>query len=627
MAAVVLRADNIKDYYFKSYRLDIEDREAGDAGITPFEVGPMGVEIDHQGATNDPHSRIITSSLTFTMFIEDDTVHEWFKTELAIAQENRFIVKLYLYPGPVLQFVGTIVVDTVVWEDQHPPYSFQVNAIDGLARLKDIEYVPGEFLNVDYRLPMIDHIIDIINLLDMSEAYTGLSALQVAAYWYEDRMANTTDCPLSMIDFSYRPFATEEGLNKYKYMSAWDALEQMALLLNARFYHANGRYVFEQINYRTESVNTNWFYLYDGTLQGALPISNEAEVNGAFNDLYKETGGAFTMIPPVRTIRLIYKFKADANYLFNQLTTWSYLFAAEQLVGLIDEDDTEDIRFLIGGKVRWEFYANPVPVDPYLIVNWKIRYKITLKVGDKWLKRIRANTTFEAPIWQPVEWSDTFDYFYWETPIYYADFGQFIGIDDLVILTPPLEDFGEVRFNFEFDRILIPDSNNVEEVSYSPVGFEFRWWYEYPTMFTTLADGTTFIPVEKTFTYEGPVNNSRKKEVTLLLGDGPNTTNLSRIRVKGSAGWRESSGQWSPKGQTVEVSIQRLILLEMAALLVKPMTIMNANIIHYNLGIGITPFRVLNYEGNRYLFMSGKIATTPADFNGSWFLMNYEPIE
>jgi hypothetical protein len=627
MSTVILRAEGIKDHYDLSYRLDIEDRDGADMGIEPIEVGMQGVEIDHRGGSeDDPHSRIITSTLTVTIFIEDNEQHEWFKSQIVLSDENRYVVKLYILPGPVLQFVGNLVTDQVIWEDMSYPYELQISAVDGLARLKDIEYKPKEFLNLDYRLPMLEHIIDILAFLKLEDVFGSDAALQVAAYWYEDRMKNQTDCPIEMIDFSYRPFAQEKGLNKYDYMSCWEALEQMALLLNARFYHANGMFVFEQINYRTEDINTNWFYQYDGTLLGSLPVSNEGEVNGSLQDLVKERGGTFSMIPPIRTIRLRYRFKADANYLHNNLDTWSYLFAEEKLVGLIDEDDEEGIRFLLGGKVRWEFYANPFPLDPLMIVNWKIRYKITLKVGDKWLKRVRANNTFEAPIWEPVEWSDTFAQYFWETPIYYADFGQFIGIDDLVLLTIPLEDYGEVRFNFEFDRILIPDSLGINEVDFSPVDYEFRWWLEYPTLYTTLEDGSTFIPVERTYTYEGPVENSRRREVILYLGDGPNTTNLGRIRVLGSDGWKESSGKWTPKGQDLEVTIQKLIVMEMAALLVKPLVLMNANIIHRN-GFGITPFRVLNYLENRYLFMNGKLSTTPADFNGSWFLMNYEPLE
>ena len=627
MGAIILTSGTVKSFYDGSYKIDIHDRD-GEADMEPFNITPDGFQVDYQGSTDDPHSRIISSSASLTMYIEDKVKHIAFKDLLVNSDEGRFYITAYHGVTPI--WTGKIVADRVTWEDMQEPYTITVIAMDGLSFLKDLPYTPPPTFPVYYRRTIMQHLVNIFSRLDLGSVYGASQfAIWIKAYWYESQMPDQLENPLTYVDLSYDPFAKEKGLNLYEYKTCYEALEMIAQLFNARVYMSANMFVFEQINYRTEEVSQTWIYSYTGTFLVKLPFSNEETIGPLpFPYYFKETGGPFTMLPPVRFIQLIYYFKTDSNYLHDQLDTWSYLLATEKLVGLIDLDDVEDIRFLITGTLRWIFHTTTFPL-PEFRENWKARFKITLKVGDKWLKRNRSDTVFEQPGWGPTEWSDTFAYYYWETRVYYADVGGYFDFDliDINILSLIIESEGEIRFNFEFDTFLIPDADNLNEEDFGPVDFQFRWWFQFPGLYTTLGNGEPWVATQRTYTFNGPVENSRKKYIETFIGDGPNSTNKNRVRIWDGAKWVESSSEWSPKGQTVNVSIQRLLLLEMAALLVKPMILLNGNIIHREAGVTMLPSRVFNYQGDRYLFLSGRTSIIPSDFNGSWFRMNYEPIE
>jgi hypothetical protein len=621
MGAVILTSGTVKSFYNGSYKIDIHDRD-GEADMEPFNITPDGFQVDYQGSMDDPHSRIIASSASLTMFIENKEKHIAFKDLLVNSDEGRFYITAYHYATPI--WTGKIVADRVTWEDMQEPYTITVIAMDGLSFLKDIPYTPPPTFPVYYRRTIMQHLVLIFSRLELTSVYGPTQfAIWIKAYWYESQMPDQLENPLTYVDLSFDPFAKEKGLNLYEYKTCYEALEMIAQLFNARVYMSANMFVFEQINYRTEAVSQTWIYSYTGTFLIKLPFSNEETIGPLPFPLYfKETGGPFTMLPPVRFIQLIYYFKADSNYLHDQVDTWSYISAVEKLVGIFDLDAIEDIRFLITGTLRMEF-----TVDVPITFRWKARYKITLRIGDKWLKRERIDTLFDAPGWGPTEWVDVPAYYYYETPPQFLDTTTVFEIIDVSILTQIIDDEGEIKFNWELDKFLTADSSNIFEVEYAPSGFLFKWWFQFPGLYTTMGDGEPWVATQRTYTFNGPVENSRKKYLETYIGDGPNSTNKNRVRIWNGTKWVESSSMWSPKGQTVNVSIQRLLILEMAALLVNPMILLNGNIIHREAAVTMLPSRVFNYQGNRYLFLSGRTSIIPSDFNGSWFRMNYEPIE
>ncbi len=625
--AVVLKATGLKDFYGKSYTVEIIDNEVSEGTGAEIQVSADGLRIDYQGSTDDPHSRIVTSTASVTFMIKDPVTHEFILERLILAKEGELFMKIYT--ASVLDWAGPIIADRVSWEDQHYPYPLTISANDGIGNLRGFKY-QSPYGTLPYSLyawrRVMNHISDIVGLLQYDDLYGSNVAVQVVAWWYEDSMPNTGGNPLDMAYINFWPFTEEKGLNQYEYMSAYDALHMICLAFNARFYYANGKYTFEQINARSQEVNDVFWYLYDGTYLGSFLLSNNQAIDNI--QLSKETAGTFTLLPPVKEIRLKYKFKMDANYLQYLQEEYSHLGFGENTLATIDQDPLEDIRILILGKLKWELIRGNA-FDIQSLPTWKLRFAMVVRVGNKWLRRQKVNNDFYSQEWENPTWVDTPDVYYFETDVFYSDFSIYVWQNDISIITPPIESSGDLIFNFYFFKIYKPDVNNAfeEEVDPGFLDFQVYWWLYNPFLGTTLANGDPYILTESNYVFEGQGKNTRVVDLTITMGDGPNATNPRRIRIHNGSELVESTQTWSPKLYTVGVSIQRLLLLEMAQLLDKPLKIMNSNIIHHGNAAYPTPYRVMNYEGDRYLFMSGTAVTTPADFNGSWFLMNPEDIE
>jgi hypothetical protein len=626
--AVILRALNLKNVYGQNYNVEIIDLESTVESPAEIDVNSEGIVIQYQGSTDDPHSRIITSTVTVTFVLTDPEIHEFIIQRLIDAKEGILFLRVYDFPFTYWQ--GPIVADRVQWEDMSYPFEITISANDGIGNLKGYEYknpigsAPG---NIFGNLRVQTHLSNILKLLQYDDLYAGPFdiALQTNCYWYESKMANTTDDPLTMCYLSYWTFTDEDGLNTYKYMSAYDALHMICTIFNARFYYAEGKYIFEQINYRSQSSNKYFLYKYNGAALGNITVNNDKDLQ--LPNYAKETGSSWILLPPVKEIRLKYRYKVDANYLLLFLTSFSSDSFSEQELGILDQDAVVDIRLLLLAKLRWQLVPGPL-FDPLDLQVFKFRFACVIRVGTKYLRRRRSNNLFYNVQYEDPTWVDTPDYYVFETSEYYSALGQYTDINDISILTSPIESSGTLRFNFYLLNVIAPDSANTGEVIVDPgiLDFNPKWWLETPWLGTTLADGEPYLLTETNYRFNGQGKNTKVKEVEITAGDGPNTTNQRRIKIFNGIAEVESSGEWSPRGETIDISIQRLLLLEMAQILDKPLKVMVSNIIHAS-GFKPSPYTVFKIDEDRYIFMSGTITTTPGDFNGSWFYMDPEPIE
>ncbi len=624
---VIYKATNVKDWYGKRYNIEIIDRDFEGDPIE-IEIGPQGWIIEYQGGTDDPHTRIITSSATLEIQIQNEE-QEALIALIASVPENRLFLKIIYIIGDlsIPQFIGPITADRITWENQYYPFTFQIAAIDGLSKLKDVDYRPlilaGHLLH--NRFSMLERIFQIFSLLDMDDLYGSETAIVTITDWYESNMANTTDDPLSMVDVAWWGFIKEESLNSYKVGNAFKALEDIATLFNARVYYAFGRFYFENVNQKAKDTNDSWSYQIDGTFIAKIPITNDQQLVDNVT-LAVQRGSNYSLIPPVRDILLTFFFKTDINYLHDQLDSFNYLGTGEQDLGTFQVDPDQELKFLIRGRLRWdnETYFD---FDPLAFTTWKMRFRITLKVGDKWLKRERLDDQYYNTGFGSTTWEDSESFYYLDSEIFYYDtlFSFMGGYIDINILTPEAISSGDIIFNIDLYKVFRPDDILVTEQEAFQTSFLVKWYFDFPQLNLTTADGKPYQTTNQILKYQGPIENSRRKEMFINFGDGPNTSNVRRIMVYDGAEWVESGRSWSPKGSSIGLSIQKLLLLEVASVLVKPIKLLNATLIHRSLGL--TPNRAINYQSTRLIFLSGQASSTQSDFNGTWFSLNPEMIE
>lgn len=597
------------------YLIEIIDKEGGDDNeITFFEV--PGAEWQYSGKGNDILTRILECNAIIKIMVTDPAVHESFRDDLLTSDEGRFILRITAIGNTsVTEFVGVILVDQIVFEDQYYPYSFQINAVSSITRLKEVPYIPpvGDIL-VSLKT-FKDHLFNCIKLMDIEDLYGSSDpAVLVAVNWYESEMPNTTDDPLTMSGIPYSVFAVQEDANAYKYFTAYEAIEMMCTLFNARFFFSQGLYYFEQINIRQDAIYDAFWYTINGTFLAKLPVSGDVTINQS--TFAKESGGTFGALPPVRSIVLQYDYNIGDNYLHDAVNAYTYLGFNERNLGNIDLDPDIDFRFLFSGIIAWELALDD-PFDPDEIPEWKLRFRIQLKVGDKWLKRDIAQPNFYSPQFEAVEWSDTEAYYFFDTDPYFIDFNIFNGSQAFELLTPIVEEAGDILFNFQFWKIYKFDPNTGQEVEVIPMTFSVRWWLQQPSL-TTVGDGEERVSLTRqVLVYSNSNNNSDRRELYLRTGDGPNSTNQNRVRIYDQPNWIESGREWSVAATGGAYPIQRLLLLEVARLFIKPVLLMYSNIIFSQFAPAAQ--RRILYAGDAYLFVNGNISSFTSDVAGTWF--------
>lgn len=597
------------------YLIEIIDKDGGDdEELTFFEV--PGAEWDYSGKGNDILTRILECNATIKIMVTDPAVHESFRDDLLTSDEGRFILRITATgSSSVTEFVGVILVDQVVFEDQYYPYSFQINAVSSITRLKDIQYEPKIGDAIVTLKTFKEHLFNCIELMDIDDLYGASDpAVIVACNWYESEMPNTDDDPLTMSGCPYSVFAIQEDANAYKYFSAYDTIEMICTLFNARFYFSQGIFYFEQINIRQDAVYDSFWYTIDGTYLTQLPISGDVTIDQS--TIAKETGGTFGALPPVRSIVLQYDFNIGDNYLHDAVNAYTWQGFTERNLGNIELDNDIDFRFLFSGIIAWEIVPDD-PFDPDEIPEWKLRFRVQLKVGDKWLKRDIDQPNFYSPQFEAVEWSDTEAYYFFDTDVSFIDFNVFNGSQAFELLTPIVEEGGDILFNFQFWKIYKFDPNTGNEVEVTPITFSVRWWLQQPSL-QTVGDGEERISLTRQLiVYSNSSNNSDVKNLQIRTGDGPNTTNQNRIRIKDGANWIESGKEWTVGGSGSPYSIQRLLLLEVARLFIRPVLLMYSNIIFSQFAPAAQ--RRIIYASDNYLFVNGRISSFTSDIAGTWF--------
>ena len=143
------------------YYVDILDSTLSTNPATPIDLGSDGFVINYEGDPNNLSTGIIPSSCSISMLIPDSTF-ETFISDLANSAENRFLVDIYHGSGKLPFWRGNIVPDLCSYPDADFPYLFNLKAIDGLAKLKDVTF------SFSYLNSQIDDLIGILSNLETS---------------------------------------------------------------------------------------------------------------------------------------------------------------------------------------------------------------------------------------------------------------------------------------------------------------------------------------------------------------------------------------------------------------------------------------------------------------------------
>ena len=195
--------------------------------------------------------------------------------------------------GYKLEWAGNLVMDLIQWSNESSPREYVFRVIDGIDRIKDVEYV-GDVDNLQSR-KIKDVIFDVLELNGLTEFWGDSDVYLRESVEYEAVDVTGVNGSDSVIDYTYLyenllMNKQAESKDDRVFLSGYDILYGIMEMLSCRMMHTNGHYYMQQIrNYDTITI-VNRDYVKGRTYsQGNYTHSNTSMrvlAGGTFGYIY-----------------------------------------------------------------------------------------------------------------------------------------------------------------------------------------------------------------------------------------------------------------------------------------------------------------------------------------------------
>lgn len=602
-----------------SYTIYIEDTEAG-AGSVDISLGGDGFTLAYDTEDEDPISPILSSTVEFSILATPDTATEIsdFIIDLMDANENRFIVKIDDESGN-LYWVGYIVADKVYQEDTawaDTIWSFRIQAIDGIGRLKDLEYNDSGTAYTGRDL-IKTHLFNILDKIGLA-AFWGATDdyLYVINRFYEDGMSATVNVNAfdrTYVDHSIFYEIDREG--EYKYKDCYEVLKQLMQLFLCRFYLSYGVYRVDQFpEYKETGSIYRHRYYSDGTKPGTTS-SVDLVVEENADDIIRLEGTRYYWFPPLRKAVLTYKHLNDRNYIIG------YLATDVSSPDFTTSTFTRDARLRISGRMLHKIditaLSSFATISPPAQLWFKFNIRVVIGGTTYYLKREPVYQSGLPPYtYTDPEWTtNSADRFSWVGETQYDSNYVTEEIDFMTPTLPGSGSFAFAKFDVEFFN-LYQSWGVVDPLTYTET------WKFFDASLQTIADDESILDREIQYTRENAdlTNASEVSEYETLFGDSESFfTSASLTVFDGSADPAESNA-WTRGVSGTGKKLQELFLEELMKIRKKPLKRLEGEL----LGTAFQAHNVLQLtDAAQYVLLRGSYNNASDTWSGTWVFTDY----
>ena len=498
-------------------------------GLQTMSVKVGGFDLEYETQNENLYTPLMPSKVTFTLMFENAD-QETFLNSLANAYEGQHLVRIL--KNSSLYWCGVLIPDVVRFEDQYYPYEFQFTAIDGLARLKSIEY-PNATLLGTARETLFDIIYACLDNLETKDFWSASDEYFINnTDWWEIRhVAGYSTDPLQLTRFKTGALYENNGITgAVEFFSCYKMLEQICTALGARLFLANGSWYFQQVTEYDYSVQTRRAYDLNKTLLSSTGgYSYELTVN---QTTLARAKGAYEFLPPLRSVRVTYKHRDNSATLLEGVT-WDWNESSIiKTIGEIDNNGgSAKIKFKATLEHVWAASGLPEP-DPERATH---TFRIELKVGSYYY--VGSDTS--------SEWTTTPGYYTLDTAAVKQFENYFTYIE---IVTSELPATGTCTISFEYVEsaftTVTPSPATLPLALLDPISQpSLAYWVHESPIFIILAEGNEsngydFVQYAADNTN---ASNTQIVDLTLYFGDGPYSTSISRMETSDGSTWDAST--------------------------------------------------------------------------------------
>ena len=572
------------DFYSLSgvlYSLEIHDADYVGASVA-FKTANNSIRVKFSGVERNRINPVIPASISFSLIVENATI-EGLINDLVTSNESRFTC--VLIQSGVVKFAGFLVVDLVRIENISYPYFFTINAVDGIARLKDLEYnnagtayTGKETLN--------GHLNNVISQIGLS-THTG-TALTKLTEWEEDNHEPGADL-LENTRLSHLLFTKKDKNGNNKFSNPFLVLKEICKTFLGRFLFWDGSYHFQQINaYDTTSA-------YDINVNKVL------------------SGGGWTFLPPLRQSKVILKYGDTSN------TALGVGLTQDNNTGILDSDFKTGESYVFKGLLEYKTTFSAAFIAANGIKTHRVKFGIVIGVGSDYLERTAGTSDFYniengAPEWVTDDFNNLRYYEFYGDVIteFNYNWNKTISFN---IVTPPYAgaDVTSARLQIHDIHFLKPDGGYYTDPDIS------LNWSLYNAVFQEETNETTVINYEKIYTASNSIaGNSKNLATNIIMGDIDITTNPAKLEVFDGANWLDSSA-WS-NGIFTGKNIGQILTNEIIAGQTKPIRILEQTIIEPNFSL----IGRYVYDSVNYIFLSGSWAPERDEVSGQFLEINID---
>lgn len=386
------------EYTFKNFAGDlwnVQILDSLDIGADPYILHPLdnGFNLQWQGETEATYKPILTSSLNFDVYRDDNSLQ--LLQSLASSVMGRFEVVINKLTGAYEDeltpyWFGYVLQDSMQVDDlPNNVGKISFSASDGFGELQDIKFDDFDIALPNARRTLVEWLALICTKLPLTYKTTG-GTIQTASVWYCTEHASTSaDDPMNNTINNESVFVkVEDFINEAKEtvqivtgLSFYEILVTILESFNLVLKHWEGTYLLIQDNTMIQATTRSWLYDKTGTFVSTQLIDLQQTMPSRL------AGGSFSKLAPIKKVSTEYDYK-NGIYTSNFLPTPT----AESTVYNLGSFE-EDVALTIGG------FIPAVATVPAGDSSLDLEYTITITRGSYYLQKITSAYVPEGYMW------------------------------------------------------------------------------------------------------------------------------------------------------------------------------------------------------------------------------------
>ena len=507
-----------------------------------------------------------------------------------------------------LYWAGTIVQDLIEIEDVSNPALFNVQATDGISKLKDtlcgtsfFRQFTNQFINA----------LDQVGVLGIYGANDPV--LAVSCNWWAQEMTYDADNnPLDEVFADFHAFDTIDEQGVYTNKNWFEILSQMCTIFGLRFYYANGKYRLEQLFIRDNATFIEHNYQKDKTKIDQVVVSYERTID-QLSGQARLAGNSFNFLPAVNDVSITLNQDPKAM----KGVTWKNGVDPDLAVGLVSSALQNQITLVFNHQIKLFLNVNVNQNNIFAKLKLNVQLFDFNNNITYYLDRTYTGTTPSTPVWTTTQSGSgyeilvgTFKEFSGQVTLGNSDVIQIGG--PTTIVTPPIPADGDMTINWDFVGF-VETNGSVRGLNIGNSSSYKMTLQSVDTSFGSIQNQTTRIravspnaDINGLVSYELP-------ETSIFTGQGERGSLVNQYDVGGLlikvpySNWREgNSGSY--------VEIQKLVTKEFLKL-------MDAPIEKYMGALySIHDFNErLEFDGREWIQLGGTFSANMDQWDGEWF--------